>query len=76
MPGGAATRHMVNAAVLRELGPGGYLVNGRKILLAEYNRVRFDAVNVHAFFLTRGLDKGTTIVLVLLAIGLSPLYLL
>ncbi len=27
MPGGAATRHMVNAAVLRELGPGGYLVN-------------------------------------------------
>ena len=26
MPGGAATRHMVNAAVLRELGPGGYLV--------------------------------------------------
>lgn len=27
MPGGAATRHMVNENVLRELGSGGYLVN-------------------------------------------------
>ncbi|QHI98351.1 2-hydroxyacid dehydrogenase [Xylophilus rhododendri] len=26
-PGGAATRHLVNATVLRALGPGGYLVN-------------------------------------------------
>lgn len=26
-PGGPATRHMVNAGVLRALGPGGYLVN-------------------------------------------------
>jgi lactate dehydrogenase-like 2-hydroxyacid dehydrogenase len=26
-PGGEATRHLVNAAVLRELGPKGYLVN-------------------------------------------------
>ena len=37
------------------------MVNGRKILLAEYNRVRFEADNVHAFFSNCGLDKGTTI---------------
>ena len=29
--------------------------------MAEYNRVRFDAENVHAFFSNCGLDKGTTI---------------
>ena len=30
--------------------------------LAGYNRVRIDAANVHAFFSSRGLDKGTTLV--------------
>ena len=30
--------------------------------LAGYNRVRINAANVHAFFSSRGLDKGTTLV--------------
>ena len=29
--------------------------------LAGYNRVRINAANVHAFFSSRGLDKGTTL---------------
>jgi lactate dehydrogenase-like 2-hydroxyacid dehydrogenase len=29
IPGGAATRHTVNAQVLEALGPGGILINGR-----------------------------------------------